>query len=46
VVIATPVVGDITIYGLRIPTIKWRQPAMDQPMGVDNTVAIDVDMYI
>ena len=42
--VATPIVGETTVYGKSIPVARWWEPAMEVSVGVNNTPAIEEDI--
>jgi L-ascorbate metabolism protein UlaG (beta-lactamase superfamily) len=42
--IATPVVGEITVYRMNIPATRWWEQAMESTIGVVNTVVMESDI--
>lgn len=42
--IATPVVGETTVYNMRIPTAIWWEQAMQRSSGVINTAVTEKDI--
>ena len=41
---ATPVVGETTVYGMRIPTARWWEQPMELSRGVINTSVVEEDI--
>ena len=41
---ATPVVGETTVYGMRIPTARWWEKPKQLSGGVINTAIVDRDI--
>ena len=41
--IATPVVGETTVYSTSIPAARWWKQAMEWPSDVINTAVIEKD---
>ena len=42
--VATPIVGETTVYGKSIPVTRWWEPAMEVSVGVNHTPAIEEDI--
>ena len=39
--VATPIVGETTVYGKSIPVARWWEPAMEVSVGVNHTPVIE-----
>ena len=42
--VATPMVGETTVYNTRIPTARWWEPAMKLAGGVINATVIEKEL--
>ncbi|MGD9084497.1 MAG: MBL fold metallo-hydrolase [Desulfobacterales bacterium] len=42
--VATPIVGETTVYGKSIPIARWWEPAKEVSVGVNHTPAIEEDI--